>query len=170
MRVDAVKSGAAAALLSYMLTLSACTITPANTATGAGGAGTGGDTTGGTTTGGTDTGGTDNTPTGPNLVVFQDPDSAFTTSDVYDVNEEIVQFEADTKAILWAADGTAYQAGTWVTNENLLGATGFFQVRFGNVSGARRAFFTESSTATICDIRVTAGQLSIFATSVPVPQ
>ncbi len=108
--------------------------------------------------------------TGSGLVVFSDPDSTFETSDVYDVDEAIVQFDAGTLAIIWKADGTVFQEGMWPTDGNSLGATGGFQVRFGNVSGQRRAFFTESLSGYIYDFVVTGGNLNIFSTSVPVPQ
>lgn len=109
-------------------------------------------------------------PTGAKLVVFQDPDSDFTTSDVHDVDEQVVQFEEDTQSLVWATDGTTYEPGTWTVDGNFLGATRFFQVRFGNFEGQRRAYFTETATATICNIATASGQLSISATNVLVPQ
>lgn len=104
------------------------------------------------------------------LAVFQDPDSAFSTSDVFDVDDEIVQFDTDNDSIVWAADGVEYQVGQWVVSGNFPTASQFFQVRFGTMDGTRRAYFTETGPATICDIRTTGGSLSISATSVPVPQ
>lgn len=104
------------------------------------------------------------------LAVFQDPDSSFSTTDVYDVDDQIVRFDTETKSIIWAEDGRAYQAGLWEVNGNFPEATGFFQVRFGTKDGERRAYFTETATATICDIRVSDDTLSIFATTIPVPQ
>ncbi len=105
-----------------------------------------------------------------NLVVFQDPDTSFSSSDVYDVDDEIVRFDSNTNSIIWAASDTSFQMGSWVTSGNFLGATNFFQVRFGNVDGQRRAFFTETVNATICDIGIIAGSLSISGTNVTVPQ
>lgn len=104
-----------------------------------------------------------------NLVVFVDPASDFSTTDVRDVDEEIVQFDADTNAIVWAADDSEYQAGSWTTDGNRL-ASGGFTVRFGTKDGERRAYFTETGPATICDIRLSNGFLGIFATNVTVPQ
>ena len=111
----------------------------------------------------------DNTA-GVKLVVFQDPDSTFSTSDVYDVDNQIVRFDSETLAIIWAETDTAYQAGIWSVDGNLLTDNKFFQVRFGNVDGARRAFFTEVNPPTICDISATATRLSISSTQVTVPQ
>ena len=104
-----------------------------------------------------------------NLVVFFDPDSTFSTSDVRDVEEQIVRFDADTLEIIWAESDEAFQAGNWATNGNLL-ASGGFTVRFGTKDGERRAYFTETGPATICDIRVSNGILQIFPTNVTVPQ
>ncbi len=103
------------------------------------------------------------------FAVFDDPDTDFSTSDVRDVDEEIVRFDREMLAIVWAADETSFDAGMWDVNGNLL-AGGFFSVRFGTKDGQRRAYFTETATATICDIFVESGSLLIFPTSVPVPQ
>jgi hypothetical protein len=45
----------------------------------------------------------------------------------------------------------------------------FFQVRFGTKNGERRAYFTEASRGTICDIEVVGGVLLINPTDVTVP-
>jgi hypothetical protein len=44
-----------------------------------------------------------------------------------------------------------------------------FQIRFGTKDGERRAYFTETASATICDIAVSGGHLLISPTTVPVP-
>lgn len=117
-------------------------------------------------------GGNGNTGNGTasGVVVFNDPDSTFETSDVYDVDAEIVQFDAGTLAMIWKADGTVFQAGMWPADGNSLGTTGGFRVRFGNVNGQRRAFFTESLSGYVYDFVVTGGNMNIFSTNVPVPQ
>jgi hypothetical protein len=104
-----------------------------------------------------------------NLVVFVDPDSDFTTTDVRDVDEEIVWFDADTNEIVWAADDSGYQSGSWTTDGNRL-AGGGFTVRFGTKDGERRAYFTETGPATICNIEISNGAPRITATTVTVPQ
>lgn len=103
-----------------------------------------------------------------NIVVFSDPDSEFTTSDVRDIDEQIVQFDGVAKTMIWV-DGNIEFPG-WAVEGNLLGETQFFQVRFGTKDGEQRAYFTETGTATICNIEVPNGALSITATSTPVPQ
>lgn len=107
---------------------------------------------------------------GAKLAVFQDPDSDFSTSDVYDVGDQIVRFDTEAKTIIWVEDGRAFQEGAWEIDGNFLTVNAFFQVRFGNVDGERRAYFTETDTATICDIEVNVDDLFIIATNVPVPQ
>jgi len=105
-----------------------------------------------------------------NPAVFADPDDAtFCTSAVRDVDGEIVQFDTSAKSILWAADGTAYQEGLWDVDGVFL-ADGQFQVRFGTEGGERRAYFTETGPATICQIEVLGENLFISATNVTVPQ
>ena len=107
---------------------------------------------------------------GARLVVFTDdaPESTFMTTDVRDVDDEIVQFDNETNAIIWKATGVSYQIGSWPTAGNLLGSA--FQVRFGTVNGERRAYFTERTPPTICDIEPFGEFLSISRTSVTVPQ
>jgi len=101
------------------------------------------------------------------LAVFADPDSDFTTTDVYDVNGDIVQFDTDTDSLVWKADGSEF-AG-YEVNGNALTSSGGFTVRFGTVSGEPRAFFTETGPGTICDIAVVQGQLGISPTAETVP-
>lgn len=111
--------------------------------------------------------GNENGSAGANFVVFRDPDSEFTTSDVLDVDREIVRFDEAAGQIIWEQDGTTQDG--WDFNGNLLQG-GVFTVAFGTEAGQRRAFFTESATATICDISLNAGDIQIVATSTPVPQ
>lgn len=114
-----------------------------------------------------DAGGGTNPETTEMLAVFEDPDSDFSTSDVRDVDDEIVRFDATAKTLIWAADGSAFEG--WEINGNFLGSSQTFQVRFGTVDGERHAYFTESGPGTICDIRIEDGMLRISATSVLVP-
>lgn len=102
--------------------------------------------------------------------VFDDPASTFSTSDVYDVDNEIVRFNVAERSIVWVADGRSLQVGNWPVEGNFLGAARFFQVRFGNFQSERRAYFTETTTATICDLELVGTDISITATSTPVPQ
>ncbi len=111
----------------------------------------------------------DNDDTTGRFVVFTDEATGFSTTDVRDVDEEIVRFDAETKAIVWAADDTSYQEGLWTVDGVFL-AGGGFQVRFGTKDGEQRAYFTETGPATICQIEASEGGISISPTSVTVPQ
>ncbi len=111
--------------------------------------------------------GNENGNGGGDLVVFEDPDSDFSTTDVMDVGGDIVQLDGVRGELIWAADGTTDSG--WDINGNLL-ANGFFTVAFGTEDGQRGAYFTETATATICDIRLDNGRIPIFATNTPVPQ
>ncbi len=72
--------------------------------------------------------GNENGNGGAKLVVFQDPDSDFSTTDVMDVDGEIVQLDGARGELIWVADGTT--EGGWDIDGNLLG-NGFFTVAFG---------------------------------------
>jgi len=113
-----------------------------------------------------DNGGTDTT----NFAVFVDPDTDFSTTDVRDVDEEMIRFDTTTLGILWVADGRTFDEGFWPVDDVFLGSGGSFQVRFGTKDGERRAYFTETGPATICNFVVSGSSFLIFATSTLVPQ
>jgi hypothetical protein len=110
-------------------------------------------------------------PLGPGgLVLFTDPASGFSTSDVYDAQEQIVRFTADT--LIWAADGRHFPE--WLPEGNFIGyhhrAEWFFQIRFGTKDGRRGAYLTPIGRATVSDLWVNEkGILEIAQTDVPVP-
>jgi len=119
---------------------------------------------------GGDSGSSTSTPTNPppstpQLAMFMDRESNFSTTDVRDVDEQIVHFDTASNSLIWAADGRSFP-GYPVTGNFI--AEGF-QVRFGTKNGEHRAYFTETSSATICNIAVDNGQLSITATPATVP-
>ena len=98
------------------------------------------------------------------LAVFIDPASGVSTSDVHDVNDDIVRFDTASNSLIWAADGRTFQ-GFPVTGTQI----GGFLVRFGTKNGQHVAYFTEMSRPNICDLQVNNGQLSISPTDVTVP-
>ncbi len=116
------------------------------------------------------------------LVVFTDPASGLSTSDVRDVQDQIVQFNSAGE-LIWTADGTRFPGYRAVPNRaspNLIRGPrrdDYFQVHFGTKNGERRAYFgwdvdachCEGSPITIVDVEVVAGQLVITATGVTVP-
>ena len=107
------------------------------------------------------------TPAPVQLVVFVDPATGLGTSDVRDVQGQIVRFDRANNALIWAADGRSFPGypvdGDFVRSER------FFQVRFGTEGGARRAYFTEAANATLCDVEIVGSSVVITATSMPVP-
>jgi hypothetical protein len=100
------------------------------------------------------------------LAVFSDPPSSFMTSDVRDVQNQIVRFDIANNSLIWVADGRSFPG--YPVSGNFVRTDRSFQIRFGT-DGERRAYFTETASATICDIEVVGGQLSISPTNVKVP-
>ena len=107
------------------------------------------------------------TPGPVQLAVFSDPASGFSTSDVRDVQDQIVRFDTTGNTLIWAADGRSFSG--YPVSGNFLGAGKNFQVRFGTKDGERRAYFTETVATTICDVEVVGGQLMVTPTTVTVP-
>jgi hypothetical protein len=107
-------------------------------------------------------------PTPVELAVFTDSETGFSTSDVRDVEGEIVRFNRANNSLIWAADGRSFPG--YPVDGNFLNSGKTFQVRFGTEAGEPRAYFTETVPATICDIEVVGSSLMISATNVPVPR
>jgi hypothetical protein len=101
------------------------------------------------------------------LAMFSDPASSFSTSDVRDVQEQIVRFDVASNSLIWMADGRSFPG--YPVSGNFVASDKHFQIRFGTKDGERRAYFTETASATICDIEVVGGQLAIEPTTVTVP-
>jgi hypothetical protein len=102
------------------------------------------------------------------LAMFADPGSSFSTSDVRDSDDQIVQFDTASQSMIWAADGRRFE-GFPVLDTYFVRSDKFFQVRFGTRNGERRAYFTEAVAGTICNVEVSGGGVVITATSVRVP-
>ena len=116
-------------------------------------------------------------PAAIQLVVFSDRASAFATSDVRDVQDQVVSFNTADE-LIWTADGTRFSEyivdGTLIAYHHK--ADTFLQVRFGTKTGERRAYLTwtddrlRGAPATLLDLSVNArGDLIIAETNVPVP-
>ena len=101
------------------------------------------------------------------LAMFTDSATGFSTSDVRDVEGEIVRFNRANNALIWAADGRSFPG--YPVDGNFLGSGRNFQVRFGTEDGERRAYFTETVPATLCDIEIVGSALLISPTNVTVP-
>ena len=93
------------------------------------------------------------------------------TSEVYESDREIVHFDSIALAMV-DLDGVGVAGWTTAGNElDWAQSTMAFRVLFGSEAGERRAYFTETRTGTICDLKVEGpNQLSIYPTSEPPPQ
>jgi hypothetical protein len=96
------------------------------------------------------------------LANFADPSSSFSTSDVRDVQDHIVNFDISTNSLVWSLTGQKFTG--YPVNGNFIGSNNKFQVRFGTKGGDCRAYFTEAATGTICDIELFSGQIVISPT------
>jgi len=119
------------------------------------------------------------TPTPPpqprsvELAVFTDSTTGFSTSDVHDVQGQIVRFnKAD--ELIWVANDT--HVPEFIVDLNVIAyhhkADKFFLVRFGIRDGERRAYLSwPDDRLTIVDLWVDdRGDLKISETNVPVPE
>jgi hypothetical protein len=103
--------------------------------------------------------------TGDNLIVIEDPDSDFSTDQIYDATGDTLAFDDEENLRF----GDAAMA-EWPLFEDLrTPETRFFRIRFGTSGGERRAYFTEDEAMTVCDLVLENGSIGIYATTTPVP-
>jgi hypothetical protein len=125
-------------------------------------------------------------PPSQSLVVFTESTSGFSTTDLRDVQEQIVQFNTANE-LIWTADGTRlpgfevdkiHYPGTAfidvVGPSRAICPTGCaFEVRFGTRDGERRAYLTmdyvHDNPGTLVDVEVTGGALLVTKTNVFAP-
>lgn len=103
---------------------------------------------------------------GEAFVAFMDETTGVETLDVYDATREVVRFDSERSAMV-SLDGAIAISGWAAVGPDLSWAqSGIeFRVRFGTEQGERRAFFTETATGTICDLRLLGqDELRIFGT------
>jgi hypothetical protein len=112
------------------------------------------------------------------LVVFREP-SGFSTSDVYDAHERIVQF-TNGGDLIWTADGTHLHGYAVASDSAYWGPPTYFisgkicdefcvfSIRFGTRDGQRRAYLTVDyghwNPGTLVDAEVTGGTLTVAQT------
>lgn len=106
-------------------------------------------------------------PAGTALAVFTDGASGISTSDVYDSDNELIRFETNENALWWVSDNLLFDG--WTVSGNFLDPQRLYQVRFGTVGGARRAYFTEAGRGTLCDLSVVNNVLQIAPTNLLPP-
>ena len=108
------------------------------------------------------------------LRVFVDQASGFSTSDLRDAQEQIVQFNTDNE-LIWIADGTRLPG--YSVQGNFIPAEASCQcwlaVRFGTSNGERRAYLTadygHDNPGTMVDLEIAGGALVVRRTDVFVP-
>jgi hypothetical protein len=109
------------------------------------------------------------------LLVFTDPVSGFSTSEVHDAQDEIVKFNA-VGDLLWS-DGTRFPGyvfdGVNIEAKRLCSCQ--LQIRFGSRSGSRRAYLTtafahEGNPGTVLDLERYGNGLLWQFTQVPVSE
>ena len=106
------------------------------------------------------------------LAVFTDPPTGFSTSDVYDVQEQLVRFNTAGE-LIWVADDRRFPE--FIANGNFIDyhhkGDHFMQIRLGTKDGQRRAYLSwPDHRSTIVDLWLDdRGVLRIEETSVRVP-
>jgi hypothetical protein len=108
-------------------------------------------------------------PTAVSLVVFRDSATAFSTTDVRDMQDQIVQINTADE-LIWAADGKRFPGYRAIGN--FVRWDSYYEVVFVTRAGERRAYLTTHGHGAtdpnrICDIEVVGGQLVINETNVP---
>lgn len=104
------------------------------------------------------------------LRVFTEPGTGFSTSDLRDAQDQIVQFNTANE-LIWAADGThlpGYKLAE-PTSIECGPCGGWLEVRFGTKDGERRAYLTvdygHSNPGSLIDLEVAGGALAARQTN-----
>jgi hypothetical protein len=111
------------------------------------------------------------------LMVFTDRASGFSTSDVRDAHEQIVQFNTAGEMIWTAGDArfAGFLADDGVVTAERVCAGCYFLIRFGTLDGQRHAYLTWSGdpapdrAVTILDVDVVGGRLVVADSGLALP-
>jgi hypothetical protein len=122
----------------------------------------------------------DSTPAPSTLAVFTEHDTGFTTTDLRDAQDQIVQFSTSGE-LIWTADGTrlpGYRVSSHVFGSGrryyfiegkVCEAGCAFEVRFGTEDGDRRAYLTvdygHDNPGTRVDVEVLGAELRVTRTN-----
>jgi hypothetical protein len=115
----------------------------------------------------------------PTLIVFTERGTGFSTSEVRDVQEQVIQINTANE-LIWAADGTrlpGYRVESYSGASYIVGkicAEGCaFEVRFGTRNGERRAYLTadygHDNPGTLVDVEFSGGALVVTRTNTFLP-
>jgi hypothetical protein len=122
-------------------------------------------------------------PAAPTLVVFTELMTGFTTSDLRDAQDQIVQLNSANE-LVWTADGTrlpGYRTNSFISGGHrhqfiegkICAAVCAFEVRFGTEGGERRAYLTvdyiHDNPGTVVDVEVAGGELLVTQTDMYPP-
>ena len=121
-------------------------------------------------------------PTAPTLITFSESSTGFSTSEVRDVQEQVLQINTAGE-LIWTHDGTrlpGYRVERSAPYPDVSYITGricaegcAFEVRFGTKDGERRAYLTvdygHDNPGTLVDVEVAAGALVVTRTTVFAP-
>ncbi len=120
-------------------------------------------------------------PAASTLIVFTEPATGFSTSELRDVQEQVLQVTTANE-LIWTADGTrlpgyrvdrcCYPGVSFIVG-NICREGCAFEVRFGSRDGERRAYLTvdygHDNPGTLVDVEVVGGALLVARTDVFVP-
>ena len=111
------------------------------------------------------------------LALFQDRETGFSTNDVRDAQDQVLRFNAAGE-LIWVGSAARFPGfiadGAVITAEKVCSGC-YFLVRFGTVRGEERAYLTWSGEetpdrpATLLDVEVTGGGLTVANTDLTVP-
>lgn len=121
-------------------------------------------------------------PTAPTLITFTESSTGFSTSEVRDVQEQVLQINT-VGELIWTHDGTrlpGYRVERSIPYPDVSYIAGricaegcAFEVRFGTKDGDRRAYLTvdygHDNPGTLVDVEVAAGVLVVTRTTVFAP-
>ena len=119
----------------------------------------------------------------PTLRAFVESSSGFSTTDVRDAEDQIIQVNSANE-LIWTADGTRLKGYSVRTHQGTHGVVTFiegsicggcyaFEVRFGTAGGERRAYLTvdygHDNPGTLVNVDVAGGKLVVTPTDVFAP-
>jgi hypothetical protein len=107
------------------------------------------------------------------VVVFADPHSSFSTSDLHDADEQVIRFSVASE-LIWMADGTRLLGyGVAGNSISVPACACSLVVRFGTRDGERRAYLTadyiHDNPGTLIGLSISGGALAITRTTVFAP-
>ena len=122
-------------------------------------------------------------PPAPTLRAFVESSSGFSTTDLRDADDQVIQLNTANE-LIWTPDGTrlkgysvmtlrASHGAAYLIEGNICGGCYAFEVRFGTSGGERRAYLTvdynHDNPGTLANLEVAGGKLVVTPTDVFAP-